>query len=33
MQIQPFTCHINTGLSTNSQAFHSGMEAVSEAKD
>lgn len=33
MQIQPLTSHINTGLSTNSQAFHSGMESVSEAKD
>lgn len=33
MQIQPLTHHINTGLSTNSQAFHSGMEAVLEAKD
>ena len=32
-QTQPLTCHINTGLSTSSQAFHSGMEAVSEATD
>lgn len=33
MQIQPLTCQINTGFSTNSQAFYSGMETMSEVKD